>query len=85
MNKLTEAERDALTLLKNAGAVLVSYVENKTKVDCLGRVVPGWGVFRKLIKKGFVIQTVEDPMDDGFTFTEELYITDEGLNALNDV
>lgn len=35
-------------------------------------------VYKKLEKKGLVFFTEEEPMEDGFVFTNEVYLTDEG-------
>ncbi len=80
--KLSEAERSALELLKNAGgSFLVTKIPDKTLKDMFGQLDPGMGVYRKLEKKELLFFTEEEPMEDGFTFTEEVYITEEGLNA----
>lgn len=86
----SENERRALELLIAAGgSVLVTHIpDTNTRDVVFGDVTPGHGVYRKLEKRGFVFYTVEEPLDspgspmDGFTFTNEVYISDEGRNAL---
>lgn len=53
-----------------------------------GDVIPGMAVYRRLDKRGLLFFTEEEPLDlpgepmDGFTFTPEVYITNEGRAAL---
>lgn len=83
---LSENERRALDLLICAGgAMLTSSVPDCNNKDIIfGTIEPGHRVYRKLEQKGFVLYTVEDPLEmpgdplDGFVFTNEIYITDEG-------
>lgn len=85
--KLSDAEHAALTLLvSEGGCVLTSAIPDKNDEDVLGNVLPGMRVYVKLDKLGLVMITEEDPIDLGdgeeFTFTNEVYITDEGKAAL---
>jgi hypothetical protein len=88
---LSSTEREALQiLLRNGGGVLTTSVPDKNEKDAVfGTVTPGHHVYKKLEKKGFVFYTEEEPMCDpggeldGFTFTNEIYITDEGRDALS--
>lgn len=87
---LSENERCALELLVHAGgSVLTTSVPDKNSRDVVfDTAIPGHGVYRKLEKRGFVFYSVEDPIDlpgdpiDGFVFTNEIYITDEGRDVL---
>jgi len=83
MTKLSENEIRALEMIKG-GAILVTDVQEKNHPHWAGGTIPGMTVFKKLEKRGFLFFTEEEPMEDGFTFTEEIYITDEGLNALKE-
>ncbi len=59
---LTNSEMDALDWLrKNHGYVLVTSVPNKNHTDFLGSLTPGMSIFRRLMKKGLVLQTEEEP------------------------
>lgn len=70
-------------LVERGGSVLTSAVPDKNEKDCVFRTVtPGHPVYKKLEKKGLCFYTEEDPMEDGFVFTNEIYITDEGRAAL---
>ncbi len=85
--KLSEAERNALEFLcQQGGGVLTSAIPDKTVTDWSGSKIAGMAIYEKLDKRGLVVITEEDPMllDDGeeFTFTNEIYITDKGRNAL---
>lgn len=65
-----------------------SVPERNEKDIVFGTIEPGHPVYRKLERKGFVYFTIEDPIDipgdplDGFVFTNEICITDEGRAAL---
>jgi hypothetical protein len=69
---LTEAEHAALDFLKqHGGAILVTHVPDKNERDqVMGTIIPGIKVYEKLQRKGYVIITNEEPMDDGFLFTD---------------
>ncbi len=82
--KLTRAEIAALEMIER-GSILTTAICDKTNTHhVFGNVNPGIGVFKKLEKKGLLFFTEEDPMPDGFVFTNEVYITDQGLQALKD-
>jgi hypothetical protein len=87
--ELSEAERNALEMLVQlGGSVLESHIRDKNERDFFGRVMPGLKVFKRLETRGFVFFTEEEPLDlpgdpmNGFTFTPEVYITDEGKSAI---
>jgi hypothetical protein len=88
--KLTANEIEALrNLQQQGGGVLTTSVPDKNDKDpVFGTVEPGIPVYRKLERKGLVFFTEEEPIDDpdgpldGFVFTNEIYITDEGLAVL---
>lgn len=81
--KLSENERAALEWIKNeGGCILTSAIPDKTTRDVFG-YIPGTQVFKKLERAGLVFFTEEEPMDDGFVFTNEVYITEEGKVALS--
>lgn len=86
--KLTAHERRALELLlEHGGAMLESQIpEVNELVLVFGETNPGLGVYRKLAKRNLCFFTEEDPCDlpglAGFCFTPEVYISDEGRNAL---
>lgn len=66
---LTEAEEAALAFLKSkGGSVLTTQVPEKTTKDFMD-VVAGMAIYKKLERKGYVIITEEEPMPDGFVFT----------------
>jgi hypothetical protein len=86
---LSETERNALEFLLNAnglGSVLASEIPDKNEKDVFGNTVAGMRVYIKLEARGFVIITEEDPfeLEDGseFQYTNEVYITDAGREAL---
>ena len=80
--KLSEAEQSALELLKNeGGSMLTSKIPDKNERSIFAGtfgIEPGMAVYKKLEKKGLVFFTEEEPMEDGFVFTNEVYLTDEG-------
>lgn len=76
--QLSDNEKAALALLYRKGGLLVTSIESKTTTDCLGSVVPGRGLFNRLIKKGLAYQTEEPILEDGFQFTETIELSDEG-------
>jgi len=87
--RLTENEERALDLLISAGgSLLTSSIPDSSERDIVfGLVTPGHSVYRRLERLGLVFYTVEDPLDcpgdplDGFLFTNEVYISDEGRAA----
>lgn len=76
--QLSDNEKTALALLYRSGGLLVTAIESKTETDFLGRVIPGRGVFNRIIKKGLAYQTEEPVLEDGFQFTETIELSDEG-------
>lgn len=78
MMKFTATEVEAIKWLKRDISILVSRIPEKTEKDGLGFITPGMSVFKKLIKLGLCFQTIEDPMPDGFVFTESMELTEEG-------
>ena len=76
--KLSQAERSAIEILKGEGGnMLTSKIPEKSESSVFA-VRPGLAVYKKLEKKGLVFFTEEEPMEDGFMFTNEVYLTDEG-------
>jgi len=87
--RLSSTEIRALeTLIDQGGSVLENRIPEKNFRGALGDVIPGILVYRKLERLGFALFTEEKPLDlpgdsmDGFIFTAEVYITDEGRAAL---
>ena len=87
---LSSTEIQALkTLIELGGSVLESQIAERNARSVFGDVIPGLFVYRKLEKLGFVFFTEEEPLDlpgdpmDGFIFTPEIYVTDEGRAALH--
>lgn len=87
--KLSEAEIEALLLLKRESSILVSHIDDKTSYDSFGHKVPGMAIFKKLAKKGLCFQTVEDPVqlgddpnDEPFYFTEAMELTEAGEDII---
>lgn len=78
MMKFTATEVEAIKWLKRDISILVTRIPEKTEKDGLGFIKPGLSVFKKLIKLGLCFQTIEDPMPDGFVFTESMELTEEG-------
>lgn len=76
---LTEAEYSAMRLLKDQRSISVDRIEPKSYVDGINSVIPGRGVFNKLIKKDLCYETIEDPTEDGTEFTPSIDLTDKGL------
>ncbi|TXI24204.1 MAG: hypothetical protein E6Q67_03015 [Roseateles sp.] len=86
---LSAIERAALqALVSEGGSMLVTMISERNERTVFGDVVAGMNVFRRLEKKGLLYFTEEEPLDlpgdplDGFTYTPEVYITDEGRVAL---
>lgn len=80
--QLSKNELTALFILKNeGGSMLTSKIPDKNEREYWsGETIPGLQVYKKLEKKGLVLFTEEEPMEDGFVFTNEVYLTDEGKN-----
>ncbi len=89
--ELSEAALTALRFLRDEGGSVIEWrvPEKNEKALVFGGVVPGHPVYRKLERQGLVFYTIEEPLDlpgdplDGFTFSSEIYITDEGRKALS--
>lgn len=77
-NNFTAAELQALKWLKENFSILVTRIEDKNRKDLFGDIVPGMSCFKKLAKKGFCFQTIEEPTEDGFLFTESIELTEIG-------
>lgn len=74
MTDLSEAEWEALQWLRSCGgSVLASQVPDRNERGDFGQVVPGMGVYRKLVKKGLVTITEEDG-----DFTPAIELTQQG-------
>lgn len=80
---LTVNERLALQLLQaSGGAVLVTAVPDRAEKEIVfGGVKPGHPTYKKLEHLGLCFYAEVDPVE-GFEFTPEIYITDEGKAAL---
>ena len=69
--------------------MLETEIPDRNSRTVFGDVLPGMHVYRKLDKMGLLFFTEEEPLDlpgdvlDGFTFTPEVYITEEGRSALD--
>lgn len=84
MHKLSEAEENALEILKLAGGgMLITQIPEKTYRNMFGQPEPGLAIYKKLEKKGLVYFTEEepcfldlDPTDAlyGFEFTPSVYL-----------
>lgn len=90
--KLSEAEESALAYLKaNGGGVLTTSVPDKNERGVFGEIEAGMSTYKKLERKGLVYFTEEDPVEDpggpldGFVFTNEIYISEAGEEALANV
>ena len=89
--KLSEAEISALEILeRSGGSILITFVEDRSSVyPVFGNLIPGRPIFAKLVRRGLVLMTEEEPMNlpgdpmDGFVFTPEYCITDEGREAMS--
>lgn len=80
--KLSDNECTALEwLVSEGGSILTSRVPDKNEPGVFG-IIPGTRTFKKLERAGLCFFTIEDPWDDGFVFTNEIYITEEGRAAL---
>lgn len=79
LEDLSEAEIEALRLMRAGINTMVNRIPDKTYRDGVGLVTPGMVVYRRLAKKGLCYQTIEEPMEDGFVFTESMELTPEGL------
>ena len=86
---LSASERAALqTLVNEGGSMLETRIPDRNERCVFGDAVPGVSVYRRLEKRGLLYFTEEEPLNlpgdplDGFTFTPEVYITDEGRAAL---
>lgn len=77
--KLTEAEYNAMCLLRCERSILVDRIDDKSYLDCMNILVPGRSIFNKLIKKDLCYETIEDPMEDGTEFTPSIDLTDKGV------
>jgi hypothetical protein len=76
---LTEAEYNAMSLLRTQLSISVDKIEDKSYVDCMRTIIPGRSIFNKLIKKDLCYETIEDPMEDGTEFTPSIDLTDKGV------
>jgi hypothetical protein len=79
--QLSEAEYNALRYVNRHGSILVTKIDSKNSRDVFGEIVPGMAVFKKLEKKGLLVFTEEDEDEEGFAFTEEVYITELGVKT----
>lgn len=79
--QLSTAECNALAYVSQRRSILVTNIDAKNSRDVFGDIVPGMAVFKKLEKKGLLIFTEEDEDEEGFAFTEEVYITELGIKT----
>ena len=79
--KLTEAEYEAMLLMKSVRSLLTSWVDEKKSEDCLGRIIPGMTIFRKLIKKDLCFITEEEDIE-GVEMTPSIELTPFGESML---
>ncbi len=78
MITLSENERTALCLLRGSGGgMLTPKIPDRNEHTIFG-VEPGITVYKKLEKKGLLFFTEEQQMEDGFAFTNEVYLTEKG-------
>ena len=75
---LSDNEKSAITLVHRRGVLLTSQIEDRTSHDILGALIPGRGLFNRLIKKGLAYETEEPVLEDGFQFTTSIELTDQG-------
>ncbi len=66
---LSANEIDALEYLRRHGGSMVIY-ETGTSKDVLGSISPGWGLLRKLEKKGLVVISQIDDWSPDASITE---------------
>lgn len=81
--KLSKNELETLSFMQERKTILVSQIETTTSHDFMGRIIPGMTMFKKLIKKGILFQTIEDSVffddeSEPFEFTESIELTEEG-------
>lgn len=69
---LSEAEEQALALLRKMGSIPLNSVPDRTQRDHLGIIEPGIAVYRKLDRKGLVVicEPIIDP--DGFEWSAHI-------------
>ena len=76
---ITESELSALKFLsENGGCVLITAIPDKNEKGLFGDIEPGISVYLKLEKRGLLYVTEEEPDENGFTFTEMVYLTEAG-------
>ena len=88
--KLSATEQAALRVLQEQGGSLIEWrvPETTEKDPVFGTITPGMPVYRKLERQGLVFFPEEEPFDlpgdplDGFQFSCEIYLTDEGKAVL---
>jgi hypothetical protein len=78
----TLTDTEMLALETANGSPLVTVIPDKNFRDVFGTTVPGLAVYRRLEKLDLLFFTEEEPMDDGFVFTQMLELTDAGRVAL---
>lgn len=77
-------------LLEHGGSMLVTRIPDKTERELVfGTAFPGHAVYKRLEKLGLCFYSIEDPFDlpgdplDGYSFTPEVYLTEEGRSWLD--
>jgi hypothetical protein len=79
-DNLSSGEQHALLWLyyDHGGAVLSTTIDGPATKDCFGGIeIPGERVIKRLIKKGYILLTEEDDVDD-IDPTPMYQLTDEG-------
>jgi hypothetical protein len=77
--KLSDADYAALVFA--AKSPLATEIEDVSRKDCWGTVIPGMRTYKKLEKLGLLYFTEEDPEDE-FDWTPMVELTDAGKRAL---
>ena len=83
VRKFSEAEIEALIMASRNP--LSSVIADKQVTNDVGGIIPGWRVFRKLEREGFLFETEEEPVvinGEPFTFTTMVCLTETGERAM---
>lgn len=75
---LTALEQEALEWIKSNEGCFIYRIPEKNERDFLGGLTPGMRLVKLLDKKGMLIITDEEPMDDGFQFTPTIELSELG-------
>lgn len=79
-DNLSSAEIAAIENMKHSGIVLINQIPEKTTKDQMDSSVPGINIYKKLANKGYCYLIEEEPLDDGFVFTDSYSLTEKGEN-----